>query len=304
MENNKQAINKLELLLRAMAKAQGIDPDDQKYTNNQEQLRAELESELPEQSSGIEVEAAKLDNIEQQPKSVYGANNKIITTVRNYELCEKVRDKPNNLNVGFDPEVFYIGTQMAMFHIEAGSHKFADFAKRMVDDLGDAIRPFLKASYEGARAMPGMEELSKRMDPYKDVVAFDVNQSFDEAKKMKKIYCTKENPWSLIIEMEESRKPKRVTEVMFREELQRLVDKAVEEGENPVHQAIDHLRMADLPTLPDQIVDSMMLEDPGLMIFKEIEGMELVEAPDEIVEEYKERTFLHFLTEVVPEQNH
>lgn len=27
MENNKQTVNKLELLLRAMAKAQGIDPD-------------------------------------------------------------------------------------------------------------------------------------------------------------------------------------------------------------------------------------------------------------------------------------
>lgn len=69
---------------------------------------------------------------------------------------------------------------MAMFHIESGAHKFADFAKETVDDLGDAIRPYLKASYEGARAMPGMEELSKMMDPYKDVVAFDVNQRFEE----------------------------------------------------------------------------------------------------------------------------
>jgi hypothetical protein len=180
MENNKQASNKLELLLRAMAKAQGIDPDDPKYNNNQEQLRAKQESERSEQSSGIEVEAAKLENIEQQPKSVYGANNKIITTVRNFELCEKMRDKPNNLNVGFDPEVFYIGTQMAMYHIESGANKFVDFSKRMVDDLGEVIRPYLKASYEGARQMPGMEQFSKTMDPYNDVLAFDVTQIFKE----------------------------------------------------------------------------------------------------------------------------
>lgn len=113
-------------------------------------------------------------------KPEYGANNKIITTDRYNELREQMRKKLNNLNVGFDPEVFSIGAQMAMYHIESGAHKFADFAKRMVDDLGDAIRPYLKASYEGARAMPGMEELSKTMDPYNDVVAFNVNKDFNE----------------------------------------------------------------------------------------------------------------------------
>lgn len=118
--------------------------------------------------------------IETTAKPAYGANNKIITQERYNELREQMRKKLNNLNVGFDPEVFSIGAQMAMFHIESGAHKFADFAKRMVDDLGDAIRPYLKASYEGARAMPGMEELSKTMDPYKEVQAFDVNQSFEE----------------------------------------------------------------------------------------------------------------------------
>ena len=121
---------------------------------------------------------------------------------------------------------------------------------------------------------------------------------------MKKIYCTQEKPWSLIVKIEEPMKPRKVTEEMFREELQRLVDQAVEEGDNPVYQPVDNLRMWDLPTLPNQVVDSMMLEDPVLMIFKEIEGMELVEAPEEIVEEYQERTFLRFMTEVVPDQNH
>ncbi|WP_332457544.1 LPD38 domain-containing protein [Petrimonas sp.] len=125
------------------------------------------------QSKGAEV----------KPKPAYGANNKIITQDRYNELREQMRKKLNNLNVGFDPEVFSIGAQMAMYHIESGAHKFADFAKRMVDDLGDAIRPYLKASYEGARAMPGMEELSKTMDPYKEVQAFDVNHAFEEQQE-------------------------------------------------------------------------------------------------------------------------
>lgn len=118
-------------------------------------------------------------------KPEYGANNKIITTDRYNELREQMRKKLNNLNVGFDPEVFSIGAQMAMYHIESGANKFAEFAKRMVDDLGDAIRPYLKASYEGARAMPGMEDLSKTMDPYNDVVAFDVNKNFNVQSEYK-----------------------------------------------------------------------------------------------------------------------
>ena len=37
MENNKQAVNKLELLLRAMAKAQGIDPDQSDQDDQKDQ---------------------------------------------------------------------------------------------------------------------------------------------------------------------------------------------------------------------------------------------------------------------------
>lgn len=124
----------------------------------------------------------------------HGANNKIITIDRYNELREQMRKKLNNLNVGFDPEVFSIGAQMAMFHIESGAHKFADFVKRMVDDLGDAIRPYLKASYEGARAMPGMEELSKMMDPYKEVQAFDVNQELSSRGLEQEINEVKATP--------------------------------------------------------------------------------------------------------------
>lgn len=44
MENNKQALNKLNLLLRAMAKAKGIDADDLRYQDNKttEQIIEEL----------------------------------------------------------------------------------------------------------------------------------------------------------------------------------------------------------------------------------------------------------------------
>jgi N12 class adenine-specific DNA methylase len=114
-------------------------------------------------------------------KPVYGANNKIITTDKYEELKARMQEKLGRLNAGFDPEVFFIGAQMAAYHVEAGARKFIDFSKRMINDLGDAIRPYLKAIYNGARDLPGMEEFKKEMTPAAEVENIDVDSIQIEA---------------------------------------------------------------------------------------------------------------------------
>lgn len=86
-----------------------------------------------------------------------------------------MRAKLGQLNTGFDPEILAIGTQMAAFHVEAGARRFADYARRMLADLGEAIRPYLKPTYVGALHMPGMEEYTAQMDTYSDVMHFDLD---------------------------------------------------------------------------------------------------------------------------------
>ena len=49
----------------------------------------------------------------------------------------------------------------------------------MIADLSDAIRPYLKAFYNGARDLPEMSKLSKEMTPYEEVGNFDV-ANFDK----------------------------------------------------------------------------------------------------------------------------
>lgn len=104
----------------------------------------------------------------------YGAQNKMVSTERYEELKRQMRAKLGQLNAGFDPEILSIGTQMAAFHVEAGARKFADFARRMFSDLGDAIRPYLKPIYTAAQQMPGMEEYAEHMDTYDYVMRFDL----------------------------------------------------------------------------------------------------------------------------------
>lgn len=84
----------------------------------------------------------------------YGANNKLVSQDRAAELRQRLKAKFTQLNSGIDPEILAIGTELAVFHIEAGVRKFADFAKAMANDLDlpiNRVRPYLRSWYNGAR---------------------------------------------------------------------------------------------------------------------------------------------------------
>ena len=49
------------------------------------------------------------------------------------------------------------GLVAACLHIEAGVRGFAEFAEVMAADLGDAVRPYLRAFYEAIRHYPGID---------------------------------------------------------------------------------------------------------------------------------------------------
>lgn len=91
----------------------------------------------------------------QQAKSAqYGASNKLVSQDRAAELRKKLKAKFSQLNSGLDPEILAIGTELAVFHIEAGVRKFADFARAMSADLDvpiSRLRPYLRGWFNGAR---------------------------------------------------------------------------------------------------------------------------------------------------------
>lgn len=109
-------------------------------------------------------------------------SNNIVSDERYQELKNRLKQKLGQLNAGIDPEIIAIGAEMAVYHIERGAVKFADYCKAMVDDLGDVIRPYLKSFYSSARYMPQSIEngLSERMSPDSEVSQFDVT-NFDKS---------------------------------------------------------------------------------------------------------------------------
>ena len=129
---------------------------------------------------------------QEETKPTNPSGNKLVTDERYAELRERMRKKLlGQMNMGIDPEILAIGTEMAVYHIEKGARKFADYAKAMIADLGDVIRPYLKSFYNGARDLPEMEDMAKEMTPYDEVVGVDIT-NFDK-QGAKDLMATAEN---------------------------------------------------------------------------------------------------------------
>lgn len=138
--------------------------------------------EVEPQPTDVVEQTVEVEQEQTTESDGYGANNKLVSRDRYEELKKRMRQKlGGQLNMGIDPEILAIGTEMAAYHIEAGARKFADYARHMIADLGDAIRPYLKSFYNGARDLPEVQEagLADEMTPYDEVRTFDT-ANFDK----------------------------------------------------------------------------------------------------------------------------
>lgn len=146
--------------------------------NNTQELLDEFGVTLKNKISFRKIAEEEKKAKEAKPaESSYGSNNKMVTNEQYEALKARMKKKLNQLNMGMDPEMIEIGTMMAVYHFEAGARKFADYAKHMIDDCGDGIRPYLKSFYNAIRDYPGINDAE--MTSYEEVRSFDV-ANFDK----------------------------------------------------------------------------------------------------------------------------
>lgn len=127
--------------------------------------------------------AARIAKKEETKKNPSG--NVLVTDEQYEELKKRMRMKlRGQLNMGLDPQIMEIGSMMAVCHIERGARKFTEYAKRMIEDMGDDIRPYLKVFYNSARDLSKAFNygLDKEMNSYAEVEDFDV-ANFDKPSK-------------------------------------------------------------------------------------------------------------------------
>lgn len=138
------------------------------------------------------IEKPEQETTQSKQEGTNPSGNRLVTDERYEELKKRMRAKLGQLNVGIDPEILAIGTEMAVYHIEKGARKFAEYAKAMIADLGDVVRPYLKSFYNGARDLPEVIDsgMANDMTPYDDVRTFDI-ANFD--KEYADPFATAEN---------------------------------------------------------------------------------------------------------------
>lgn len=142
--------------------------------NNNRRKNSKEEAPKDEQSK---------DNGGKEQSQSQQSENKIFTDDAYEAARRRMHERLNRLNAGLDPEMLSDGLIMAGYHVEKGARKFAEFAREMIREFGDKIRPYLKSFYNGLRDLPEAVELSKEMDDYGTVAQFDVNRiSIEEPK--------------------------------------------------------------------------------------------------------------------------
>lgn len=177
-----------------------------------------------EEASSVEEKPAE------EKKPEYGANNKVISKERYEELKKRMIKKLGQLNFGMDPELIEIGVEMTAYHLEAGARKFADYAKAMINDVGDVIRPYLKSLYNAARDYPDVVEagLNVGMSTGDEVSKFDVT-NFD--KKTIDALATADNV---------------VKEQNIKKETEKIIKENENKSEQTAKKSVSSQKIADL----------------------------------------------------------
>jgi hypothetical protein len=95
--------------------------------------------------------------------------NKIFTEDAATKARNRLRSKLGQLNSGIDPEFLIDGITLSGYHIEKGARTFSAYAKAMIADLGDKVKPYLKQWYNAVRDDPSAKSLVDSMDDYDTV---------------------------------------------------------------------------------------------------------------------------------------
>jgi len=153
-----------------------VEGEEKKPTTTESETPAEKPAEATPTEEAPKSEAPKSE----APKKVV---HKIITEEEHQRDVQRMRELMNRLHVGFDVEIMATAIRIGAYHIEGGIRKFADFAKKMVEEWGDKIRPYIKPAYNAIRDDKEIINagIDKDMTPYEELRGID-GENFDQTQ--------------------------------------------------------------------------------------------------------------------------
>ncbi|WP_051949119.1 PLxRFG domain-containing protein [Methylosinus sp. PW1] len=150
----------------------------------------------PQPAQKVESAPEKAPEPQKPSEKPLGSDNTIFTKEAYEAARKRFTDRhKGQFNSGIDPADIIDGLTLAGFHIEAGARAFSDFAKAMVSDLGDNIRPYLKSWYLGVKFDPRSTSL-EGMTSAAEVEAADIDKILakDDANEPSKLDQSGQKP--------------------------------------------------------------------------------------------------------------
>lgn len=130
--------------------------------------------ELTGQNDELDAEMRSYERKAEAKAKPAVSENKVFTEDAATKARALLKSKLGQLNSGIDPEMMQAGLTLAGYHIEKGARTFAAYAKAMIADLGDSVKPYLKSWYMGVKYDPRAAAF-EGMSTAADVEAADIN---------------------------------------------------------------------------------------------------------------------------------
>lgn len=122
----------------------------------------------------------------EQPKEEKKSGNRVFTDDAYERAKERLKNRhKNRLSINIDPEDLVDLLTMAGYHLEKGVRTFSDFCKKMIEDLGEWCKPYLKQTYQAAKYDEDIAKLNidrKEWSSEDEVMSFDVLNFGKETK--------------------------------------------------------------------------------------------------------------------------
>ncbi|MBI4695594.1 MAG: hypothetical protein HY749_16375 [Gammaproteobacteria bacterium] len=170
-------LGKVDHFFESSQTREPVEKAIRRFVDSQKQGQAAPAKEQPKAAPKPAPESVKKDEPKAAPKPAPVVSANTIVTDDTAEAARKLlRSKLGQLNTGIDPEVLQAGITLAVYHIERGARTFAAYAKAMIGDLGDLVRPYLKSWYMAAKYDPRTtDELRAAMSPADEIDAIDAS---------------------------------------------------------------------------------------------------------------------------------
>jgi hypothetical protein len=83
-----------------------------------------------------------------QKKTLYGSKNKLVSQEEYSEAKKNLTKKATRLSSGIDPTAALDLAKIGAYHFEAGAREFSAWSQKMIQELGEQVRPHLRKHLE------------------------------------------------------------------------------------------------------------------------------------------------------------